>query len=58
MGFDYFAKIFEINHKLSPNLSGPVQMINYKKEKLAKQEVVKQVEVEVEADKEIAPLTL
>jgi len=29
-----------------------------KKEKLAKQEVVKQVEVEVEADKEIAPLTL
>jgi hypothetical protein len=28
-----------------------------KKEKLAKQEVVKQVEVEVEGDKEIAPLT-
>ena len=29
-----------------------------KKEKLTKQEVVKQVEVEVETDKEIAPLTL
>lgn len=29
-----------------------------KKEKLAKQEVVEQVEVEVERDKEITPLTL